>query len=263
MSAPSGVTRRDLLDFAVDLAWRAGRVTLSHFQGALSIEVKADGTIVTAADREAERLCRDLIARRFPEDGLLGEEFGEARAGSARRWVIDPIDGTASFARGVPLYGVLIAVEEGDDAVVGVLHFPALGETLWAAKGEGCWWNGRPARVSAVSRLEEATLLTTDAEKLRPESDGGAGYERLRRATALVRTWGDCYGHALVATGRAEIMLDRRAAIWDAAPLRPVIEEAGGVFTDWDGNAGHRGGSAVSTNGVLAVEARRALHQDA
>lgn len=261
---------RSRLDFAVELAWRAGRVTLAYFQTGPSTETKADGSIVTAADREAEALCRKLLEDRYPEDGIVGEELGTSRPQAARRWILDPIDGTISFARGVPLYGVLIALEEGEDAVAGVLHFPGLGETVWAARGQGCWWNGRPARVSPVGQLSQATLLCTNAEAPRPrtgETDAeqteraamAAGYDRLRARAGLVRTWGDCYGHALVATGRAEVMLDRTAALWDAAPLRPVIEEAGGVFTSWRGESTHRGGSAVSTNAALAAEVREIL----
>ncbi|MBI4409993.1 MAG: histidinol-phosphatase [Gemmatimonadetes bacterium] len=247
-----------LLEFAVEVAWRAGRVTLAHYQTGIAAETKPDESPVTVADREAERLARDLIATRFPHDGILGEEYGAARPDAGRRWLLDPIDGTRSFLRGVPFYGVLVALEEREEAMLGVLHFPALDETVYAARGLGCWWNGRRALVSDVTRLEDAVVLTTDAESV--ETHGhGAGWDRLRTAARFLRTWGDCYGYALVATGRAEVMVDPVLAPWDAAPLLPVIEEAGGVFTDWDGHRTHRGGHGIATNAALANEVRLLL----
>ena len=243
-----------LLEFAVDLAWRAGRVTLAHFQTGVAVERKADGTPVTVADREAERLIRERIEARFPAHGIIGEEFGATRGQAARRWILDPIDGTRSFLRGVPLYGVMIALEEEGEAVLGVLHFPALGgESVYAARGHGCWWDGRRARVSDVSSLSSALLLTTDAERLSREGRGEA-WDRLRSRAQLTRTWGDCYGHALVATGRAEAMLDPVLAPWDAAALAPIVDEAGGRFRDWSGDATHTAGNGISTNAVLAEE---------
>ena len=247
-----------LLDFAVDVAWRAGRATLAHYQTGAAAETKADLSPVTVADRAAERVARETIEAYFPADGILGEEFGEARPGARRRWILDPIDGTRSFVRGVPLYGVLIALEEAGEALLGVLHFPALGESVWAARGEGCWWDGRRARVSDIATLEEALVLTTDTEAFEG-SERRAGWDRLRARAGTVRTWGDCYGYALVATGRAEAMLDPVLSPWDSAALLPVIEEAGGVFTDWSGARTHLGGSGVATNAALATEVRSLL----
>jgi histidinol-phosphatase len=254
----SSSAHRSRLDFALESACEAGKTTLRHFRSGLVPEIKPDLSPVTQADRESERCLRERIERFFPEDGIVGEEFGLLREEAPRRWILDPIDGTLSFVRGVPLYGVLLALEEGEESVLGVLHFPALGETVWALRGEGAWWNGDRARVSEVADLGQAGVLATDAAQI-----PAGTWDRLARASALARTWGDCYGHALVATGRAEIMLDRRAAVWDAAALAPVIEEAGGVFTDWQGKRGHRGGSAVSTNAALAEETRRILAETA
>src|SRR5262249_12452478 len=149
------------LQFAVDLARRAGRVTLEYFQTDLKVEAKSDHSPVTVADRAAEKLMREVIEASFPDDAVLGEEFGETRSGAAGRWILDPIDGTRSFARGVPLYGVLIAYEDHGASRLGVLHFPALGETVYAARGQGCWWNGKEAHVSTVDRLEDAVITTT------------------------------------------------------------------------------------------------------
>jgi histidinol-phosphatase len=249
---------RDILGFAVDVAWRAGRLTLAHYQTGLVADLKADESPVTVADRGAERLARQLIERRFPDDAIVGEEDGEVRAGASRRWIIDPIDGTRTFIRGVPLYGVLVAVEAEDDAVIGVMHFPALDETVCAGRGLGCWWNGRRAVVSDVTSLDRALVLTTDAENIARHQDP-SGWDRLRRAAGCTRTWGDCYGYALVATGRAEAMLDPVVSIWDTAALAPIIEEAGGVLTSWAGESGWQHGSAVATNAVLAQEIRRML----
>lgn len=247
-----------LLEFAVETAWRAGRVTMRYFQTDTVVNTKSDLSPVTAADREAEQLISETIQTRFPEHGILGEEFGEVNAGAQRRWIIDPIDGTRSFIRGVPLYGVLLALEEDQEATLGVLHFPALGETVWAAQGQGCWFNGKRARVSETANLDKALVCGTDIEFLEAKGRTEA-WNRVRKRASLARTWGDCYGYALVATGRAEAMVDPELAIWDAAALKPVIEEAGGVFTDWNGVSTHLGGSAVATNSALATEFRAVL----
>jgi histidinol-phosphatase len=257
----NGESLAALLEFAVEVAWRAGRVTLAHFQTGVASETKADASPVTAADRAAERLARELIGTRFPRDGVLGEEDGESRAGAPRRWIIDPIDGTRSFLRGVPLYGVLLALEDAGEVRLGVLHFPALGETVAAATGQGCWWDGRRARVSAIGRLEEAAVLITDGEAP-AAARRGAGWARLRERAGLVRTWGDAYGYALVATGRAEAMMDPVMALWDAAPLWPIVTEAGGVITGWDGEPAPDAGHVVATNAVLAEEVRGFLRRD-
>jgi histidinol phosphatase-like enzyme (inositol monophosphatase family) len=229
-----------------------------------TVEYKADRSPVTVADRESEQLLRGRIEARFPEHGILGEEYGLTRAEAPLRWLVDPIDGTESFIRGVPLYGVMLGLvsrgPEGrntDDPVVGVVHFPALGETLVAWRGGGCWWSrsgGRVrARVSNVARLEDAVLLATDPVGLRGAEKQG-GYERLKKRVKMERGWGDCYGHALVATGRAEIMLDPVLNEWDAAPLIPIVEEAGGRFTDWKGRRTISGGDGFATNAALYDE---------
>lgn len=239
-----------LLSLAIEFAREAGAVTLQHFGSVMASDTKGDGTPVTEADRAAERLLRDRIGRRFPDHGILGEEFGEMNPGARIRWILDPIDGTRSFVRGIPLYGVLIGIEIGGSPAVGVVHLPALGETVGAALGQGCFWNGRLTRVSNVRSLSEAAVLTTDPAELL-EGPAAAGWERLVRECSLARSWGDCYGHILVATGRAEIMVDPVLAPWDAAPFVPILTEAGGRFTDLEGKAGLHGGSGVSTNGPL------------
>ena len=240
---------RDLLDFAIDAAWQAGRVTLSSFQTGVRVEWKSDRSPVTVADRTAEQLLRRLIERRFPDHAVFGEEFGETDRDSTHRWIIDPIDGTQSFIRGVPLYGVLVGLEIAGDMVLGVACFPALNEMVAAAAGHGCSWNGRPARVSNATRLADAVVSFTSAARLvrlRP-----AAWARLQQATRIQRGWGDCYGHCLVATGRADIMLDPILSPWDCAALLPILREAGGTFTDWTGRPTIGGGNGISTNGAL------------
>lgn len=239
-----------LLEFGVSLARRAGEKTLAHFGRPLDAETKADGTPVTLADRAAERFLREGIRGRFPDDAVLGEEFGEERPGAAYRWILDPIDGTRSFLRGIPLYAVLVGLEREGTAVLGVIHLPALDETVAAAAGQGCFLDGVRTRVNATADLKRAVALTTDPRESRT-GPRGSGWSRLTGEVDYVRGWGDAYGHALVATGRAEIMVDPELEVWDAAPLLPILEEAGGRFTSLAGEATIRGGSGVSTNGVL------------
>jgi histidinol phosphatase-like enzyme (inositol monophosphatase family) len=244
---------RRLTDFAADIARGAGDITLEYFRRPFTPERKADGSFVTAADRESERFLRAEIGRRFPSDSILGEEEGESAGTSGRRWIVDPIDGTFSFVHGVPFYGVLIGLEIDGEPVAGVVNLPALGELVSAARGQGCFLNGERVHTSAVTTLEDALLLATDFGTCARYGFGEAAAELACRASAR-RTWGDCYGHVLVATGRAECMLDPVMNVWDCAPLLPILEEAGGTFTDWNGRRTIRGGNAVSTNGQLAPE---------
>jgi histidinol-phosphatase len=177
--------------------------------------------------------------------------------------VLDPIDGTKSFIHGVPLYTTLVAVLENDEPQVGVIHAPAVGETVYAAKGSGCWYtcgsadSPQAARVSSVAALSEGLLLTSEVEgfRLRKSGDAMEVFMRLQRAARLVRTWGDGYGYLMVATGRAEVMIDSIMNLWDAAPLLPIIEEAGGHFSDWNGNLTVRNGEALATNTRVKNEA--------
>lgn len=246
----AGESARDLLELAVGLAEEAGKITLKYFHGRPHAETKADMTPVTVADREAEAYIRGAIESRFPDDGIIGEEFGETRAQARRRWIIDPIDGTFSFIHGVPLYGVLVGVEQENEPLLGVINLPALNETVAAARGEGCHWRGQRAQISNTSGLSDALWLTTD---LNFDTDPGrsSALDRLVRAAGPARTWGDCYGYVLVATGRADVMIDPRMYVWDCAALLPIIEEANGRFTDWQGQRTIRGGNAVASNGLL------------
>ncbi len=245
------------MDAAEAVARVAGDVALRHYHRGVTVETKGDGTPVSVADRQAEEAARAWLEKHCPEDGILGEELGSTRPEARRRWILDPIDGTKSFVRRVPLWGTLVALAEGEKVLAGAAYFPAVDEILVAAEGAGCLWNGKPARVSTVSRLSDAVVLTTDARMGAPAQV--AGLDTLCSRAGHVRTWGDCYGYLLVATGRAEVMTDAVMAPWDSAALQPIIEEAGGVFTDWSGRRTAFGGSSVASNAALAAEVRAAL----
>jgi len=247
-----------LLQAASDVAQLAADVAMRWYRGAVDVEIKGDGSPVTIADREAELAARAWIAERFPNDGVQGEEFGATRPEARRQWILDPIDGTKAFVRGVPLWGTLIACCEGDTVLAGAACYPAVGELLAAAPGEGCWWNGSRAAVSTVASLAQATALITDDRFLeRPWR--GERWRRLSEQVGVVRTWGDCYGYLLLATGRADIMVDDIVNPWDAAAIQPLITEAGGVFTSWSGVHTAFGGSVVATNARLAAATRAIL----
>jgi histidinol-phosphatase len=239
-----------LLDFALDAASQAGRITLGHFQSGVVVERKSDYSPVTIADRESEKKLRELIQRHWPDHGIVGEEFGESGSAAEYTWIVDPIDGTKSFVQGVPLYAVLVALTRAQTSLVGVAHFPALNETVYAARGLGCYWNGRRTRVSTVNDIKDAVLLGSEVG-IKDNARCSEGWERLVDATYIQRTWGDSYGYALVATGRAEIMVDPQVKVWDCAPFPVILEEAGGTFTDWSGTPGFSAGESIATNGLL------------
>lgn len=248
------VSRRKHLDFATTLAYEAGRLTLGYFRNGVLSETKDDDTPVTVADRESERLIRRRIGEHYPSHAILGEEYGaESGAGGDSRWIVDPIDGTLAFVRGVPLYAVLIALEIEGVCEVGAAYFPALDEMIYAATGEGCYCNGRRVEVSRARSLSEGLVAFTDAKGF--EAYGReAEWDRLRRAAGYARGWSDAYGHALVATGRAEAMLDPDMNPWDCGPFLPILREAGGYFGDWSGERGIHGGEALSTSRALLPE---------
>jgi len=252
---------------AVAFADMAREVTLSYFsRRGTPVEQKRDGTPVTAADRGAEELLRREILREFPSDGVLGEEFGETDGTSGFRWVLDPVDGTKSFICGVPLWGTLIGLEERGRSVGGVIDIPGLDERVWGARGLGAHHSaaGRVARasVSGVASLADAVLVTT-ATRTFENAGRWQTYRDLQKAAKITRGWSDAYGFLLVATGRADAMVEPVVAIWHVAAVAPVIEAAGGQFTDWHGEATTTGGEGIATNGrlheqVLAITRRAA-----
>jgi histidinol-phosphatase len=249
---------RTLLEAAAELARLTGDKALGHFRRGIAVDTKADGSPVTAADREAEQFARAWLAKRFPSDSVLGEEFGASGVASAgRRWIVDPIDGTKSFVKGVPLWGTLIAVMEGDDVIAGAAAFPACGEWIAAARGEGTWWNDQRTHVSEVGTVAQATLTWTGTPFENEARE--ARWSALTRRAGMVRTWGDCFGYLMVASGRAEVMMDPRLNVWDAASVLVIVEEAGGTFMDWTGQRTATGEGGIATNAKLAREVREKL----
>ncbi len=252
------------LEFALQIAREAGAAAMEVFlEPSLAVETKADGSPVTVADRRVEQLLRRRIGAAYPEDGLLGEEEGARPGESGCTWILDPIDGTRSFVQGVPLFGTLIGLEEDGEPVLGVAHHPGMRETVAGAAGLGArWYRGdrapRPAHVSRVARLDQALCCTTSVKGL-----AAAGHQerylRLLERVALDRGWSDCYGLILVATGRVDLLVEPVMHAWDCAPFVPILEEAGGRFTDLAGRRTIRGGNGLASNGLLHAEALEAL----
>lgn len=246
------------LQAVTEVARLAGDIANKHYRQRVSVETKLDGTPVTIADRSAEEAARQWIERRFPDDGILGEEFPTVREGAKRTWIIDPIDGTKTFIRDVPLWGSLVAVIEGKRVIAGAAFFPAVSEVISAAIDCGCWWNDSRACVSSVDDLAKATIVTSAS----PFSDNESITQRwqtLEAAALVSRTWGDCFGYLMVATGRAEVMADPMLSLWDIAAFLPIISEAGGVLTDFAGTETAFGGNAIATNSALGASVRRIL----
>ncbi len=247
------------LALALSGARAAGDHTLRYFQREdLAVELKADSSPVTIADREAEQLLRAQIQAAFPQDGIVGEEFGETAGSSGYRWILDPIDGTKSFISGVPLYGTLVGVDFENRSILGVIYIPGLQECVYAATGGGAWYvrrdePPRPAKVSQKGKLADSLFLTSSPLTFR-KTNRVAAYDKLNASVWLSRTWGDCYGYLLVATGRAEVMVDPQMSVWDAAALQPILEEAGGTFTDWTGKPTIYSGEGIATNGLVLQE---------
>lgn len=235
------------LAFAIDAAYRAGRLTLQYFQTGTAVETKSDATPVTAADRGAERQIRTDIANAYPSDAILGEEEGGSDA--ADRWVIDPIDGTKSFICGVPLYATLLSYEVDHEPILGVCYFPALDELLYAETGQGAFLNGRPIRVSSKTQVAGSVFSCGSIVSMRRHGRLDA-FERLSSRALAARTWSDAYGHALVASGRIEAMVDPVVNHWDLSAVSMIVREAGGTFTDFDGNP-KIAQEAISSNGHL------------
>lgn len=238
----------ELLAIALRANEIAGEVIMPLYRAGIVAELKADQTPVTEADRNAELAIREFLARECPGHGVVGEEFGETPGDGRHRWILDPIDGTASFIRHVPLFGTLIALERDGQPVVGVIGCHAAGETAYAATGHGAFINGVPIRVSSVTELREGLVCVGSTTGVTRRYPGAL--EGLLASARWVQTWGDCYGYLMVASGRADAMLDPIMNLWDVAALYPVITEAGGRITTWDGKEGV-GESAVATNGTL------------
>lgn len=236
------------LEIAIDLAIKAGRSTLAYYQTGIQLEKKHDLTPVTIADKTAERIIREGLCDHFPGESILGEEEG-LTGGGENRWVIDPIDGTKSFVCGVPLYATLLSFEREGVPEVAVCFMPALNDLLYAEKGEGAFWNGRPARVSQTDSLRGAALSCGGHQSM-DKFGRMPGFLKAAAEGMVARTWSDAYGHALVATGRIDGMIDPVVNHWDISAMSLIVKEAGGMFTNIDGEDGLHA-DAISSNGLI------------
>lgn len=250
------------LEFVTDVAYRAGQISLGYFRRGVAAEYKEDNTPVTEADRAVETFLRREIERAYPDHAIIGEEFGEEAGDDGRpAWIIDPIDGTKSFMRGVPLYGVLIGLEIEGEVRVGAAYYPGTDELLYAAEGMGAWCNGRRVRVSQIGELSRACVTYTTYHNFHKKRSH-AVWERLSQAAYMVRGWSDAYGLLLVASGRTEAHLEPIMAVWDCGPFPIIFKEAGGYFGDWRGNPGHRHGEALACNAALLPQLLEILNAD-
>jgi myo-inositol-1(or 4)-monophosphatase len=244
----------DYFSFLVETAYLAGRSTLAHFQTGVHADYKADNSPVTQADKRSEELVRARIEKAYPTHAIVGEEFGlKESQGTSHRWIVDPIDGTKSFMRGIPLYAVLLGLEVEGRVVAGAAYFPALDEMIAGADGLGCWWNGRRAHVSTTPKLSQAWVTCTDPGGIK-EPGRAAAWKRLMDSAYVRAGWGDAYGYLLVATGRAEAMVDPVMEVWDCGPFPPIYREAGGYFGDWKGKETIYGREALATTQILLPE---------
>lgn len=246
---------REFAEFARLLAQRSGEVIRHYFRANYDIEVKSDESPVTVADRKAELLMRELIQSHYPHHGVMGEEFGHEQPNAAYQWVLDPIDGTKSFVNGTYLFGTLIALVLDSQPIIGVINNPVLNDFLIGTDGR-CWLNDRQVNVSNCLRISGANLVTT-CHLTPAEYQNGPAFDNLVRQVKQYRTWGDCHGYHLVATGGADIMTDPILNYWDLMALIPIIQGAGGTITDWSG------GNVVESRGTLgAVATNGHIHDD-
>jgi histidinol-phosphatase len=241
---------RSRYDLAVEAAQQAGELARGFYETTLQVQKKADLSPVTIADQQAEQLIRRMVAQHFPNDGFLGEEYGDQPGTSGFRWVIDPIDGTRSFVRHIPIWATLIGLEYGGEQIGGVAHLPLFGQTYRALRGAGAFCNERRIRVSEVGRLSEA-LMCYSSLRWFQKAGRTATFLELVAATERQRGFGDFYGFVLVAEGACDLMLEHGVHAWDVAALKAIVEEAGGTFTDWNGVPTSETPDVLATNGKL------------
>ncbi|HYI13375.1 MAG TPA: histidinol-phosphatase [Thermoanaerobaculia bacterium] len=245
------------LQLALELADAADAITLQHFQSTtLVVRTKIDMSPVSEADEAVERMLRERLQRERPDDSIVGEEFGttgRVADNNGRRWILDPIDATKNYVRGISVYATLIGLEENGRIIAGVVSAPAMGRRWWAAAGEGAFCNGRQIRASRIASLDEAFLTYGSVTEF-DQHGGTEPFLTLVRRCARSRGFGDFWAHMLVAEGAVEIAIEPSVATWDMAPIQIIVEEAGGRFTDLRGNPKIDGGSGLSTNGLLHDE---------
>jgi histidinol-phosphatase len=244
------------LEFARRAAVTAGENAARMRMGSFETETKPDHSPVTTADRENERLLREMILREFPDDGILGEEGAREPGTSGRRWIVDPIDGTRDFVRGNRFWCVLIALEVAGESTIGVAHFPMLAETYWASRGQGAYRNGKRLHVSSIDRMDLAVLSPNGMHAMAAESYGPRMVEFMSRFWA-VRSTGGALDAGMLAAGQLDVWMERKAEVWDLAPLQVIIEEAGGRYFALDGSRSVDAGNAVACTPALEAEVRR------
>lgn len=249
------------LQFAHELARESEELILKHWKrGGLAVSLKADRTVVTETDQEVETMMRERIKAAFPEHGIIGEEFGNENEDAEYVWILDPIDGTVSYVHGIPLYGSLYGLLHRGQPILGVINQPNLGQ-LCIGDGETTTLNGEPIHCGDKQDLSEAVLLCTDPRRPHHHQNGPA-FDALIRQVHTYRGWGDCYGYLMVATGRADVMLDPIMSPWDLLPLIPIIRGAGGVITDWQGEDPVKGNSAIAASPAIHAAVLKALQSE-
>jgi histidinol-phosphatase len=234
----------------VSVAQKAGQLALSYFDQGLAVEWKSDRSPVTIADREAERQLRSAILDAFPNDAFLGEESGEQHGTSGFRWIIDPIDGTRSFVRNIPIWATLVGLEFEDETIAGVCEMPAMKQTFRALRGDGAYRDDRRIRVSDVTNLSESILFYSSVSWF-VKAGKRDEFLELASRTQRQRGFGDFYGHVLVAQGSGEIMIEHGVHAWDVAALMPIVEEAGGRFTNWNDERSIHCPDVIASNGLM------------
>ncbi len=245
---------RTRYELAIEAAHKAGNLALGYYETTFDIEHKADSSPVTIADKRAEELIRSMVASAFPHDGFLGEEFGDQPGSSGFRWIIDPIDGTKSFIRHIPIWATLLGLEYNGEQIAGVAFAPVFGMTYRAVRGGGAFMNERRIRVSDVSTLADSLLCYSSIGWF-TRSGREKAFIELANRTSRQRGYGDFYGFVLVAEGAADLMVEHGVNPWDVAATKAIVEEAGGRFTDWDDHSTIHRPDAIASNGKVHAEA--------
>ncbi len=251
---------RTRYELAVETAQKAGDLARRYYETTFEVQYKHDSSPVTVADRAAERLIREAVAAAFPQDGFLGEEYGDQPGGSGFRWVIDPIDGTKSFIRHVPIWATLIGLEYKGEQIGGVVYIPVLGMTYRALRGGGAFLNERPIRVSTTATLADSLMCYSSINWFRKAGRENAFLELAARSSRQ-RGYGDFYGFVLVAEGAAELMLEHGVNPWDVAATKAIVEEAGGRFTDWNDVPTIHASDVLASNGRVHAETLEILRR--
>ncbi|MBC8286115.1 MAG: hypothetical protein H8E42_01440 [Nitrospinae bacterium] len=247
----------EVKDAALSFMKPAKAEVLKWYRGQFSIDLKADQSPVTIADRKAEEILRKKISQNFPEHGIIGEEFGSHNPNAEWVWTIDPVDGTRSFIRGLPLFASMIALLHKGEPVLGIIELPALGESAWAVKGKGAFANGKPLKVSSQPRLKGAFVAVADHYCFRSEKCTFL-YNHLNKEAGIVRTYPDAFGHLMAIRGVVDVMVDPLAKIWDYAPCKILVQEAGGRFANFSGNkASIEEGTAIVGNSKIVQQVRK------